>query len=200
MLKDIDEKLYNNRDKKWKSKTFANRTYVTRFGDVTISRRLYKNKKEYRFLLDEYLNWLQYQRVTPRLKEALVELSTECSFRKVSETMSKLTAGVLTQVFSRRCSHAGVLTKSTIHDLLTEISQKAIQNEKETYTACFKQGKLNKGGERKAEILYVESDGLHIHLQREKDKEGKRIEHYELKGGIIYDGWKRLPQTSERFA
>ena len=34
----------------------------------------------------------------------------------------------------------------------------------------------------------------------EKDKEGKRIEHYELNGGIIYDGWKRLPQTSERFA
>jgi len=83
--------------------------------------------------------------------------------------------------------------------LLTEVSQKAIENEKETYISCFKEGKLTKGGEKKAEILYVESDGLYIHLQREKDKEGKRLEHYELKGGIIYDGWKRLPQTSERF-
>jgi hypothetical protein len=104
MLKDIDEKLYRNRDKKWKSQTFSNRTYVTRFGDVTIPRRLYKHKKKYRFLLDECLNWLPYQRATPSLKEALVELSTECSFRKVSKTMSKLTAGVL--------------TKSTIHSLL----------------------------------------------------------------------------------
>ena len=186
MLKDIDEKLYQNRDKKWKAQTFSNRTYVTRFGDATISRRLYKSKKQYRFLLDEYLNWLPYQRATPSLKEALVELSTECSFRKVSKTMSKLTAGVL--------------TKSTIHSLLTEVSQKAIESEKETYTACFNEGKLTKGGEKKAEILYVESDGLYIHLQREKDKDGKRLEHYELKGGIIYDGWKRLPQTSERFA
>ena len=96
--------------------------------------------------LDEYLNWLPYQRATPSLKEALVELSTECSFRKVSETMSKLTAGVL--------------TKSTIHDLLTEVSQKAIESEKETYAACFNEGKLAKVGDKKAEILYVESDGL----------------------------------------
>ncbi len=100
----------------------------------------------------------------------MVELSTECSFGKVSETMSELTASVL--------------TKSTIHDLLTEVSP--IQNEKETYTVCFEQGKLGKGGERKAEMLYVESDGLYVHLQREKDKEGKRVEYYELKGGIIY--------------
>jgi hypothetical protein len=49
MLKDMDEKLYQNRDKKWKSQAFSNGTYVTRFGDVTISRRLYKNKKKYRF-------------------------------------------------------------------------------------------------------------------------------------------------------
>jgi len=53
MLKDIDEKLFQDRDRKWKSQTFSNRTYVTRFGDVTISRRLYKSKKKYRFLLDE---------------------------------------------------------------------------------------------------------------------------------------------------
>jgi hypothetical protein len=42
------------------------------------------------------------------------------------------------------------------HDLLTEVSQKAIESEKETYMACFKEGKLTKGGEKKAEILYAE--------------------------------------------
>jgi hypothetical protein len=84
--------------------------------------------------------------------------------------------------------------------LLTEVSQKAIENEKETYISCFKEGKLTKGGEKKAEILYVESDGLYIHLQREKDKEGNRQEHYELKNGIIYDGWQRLSQTEERYS
>jgi hypothetical protein len=120
------------------------------------------------------------------LKEALVELSTECSFRKVSGTMEKLLA----------C----VLTKSAIHILLTEVSQKAIESEKDTYTACFDQGKLTKGVEIKASILYSESDGLYVHLQREKYKEVNRQEHYELKSGIIYDGRTRLPQTEERFS
>jgi hypothetical protein len=186
MLQDIEEKIFQKRDKRWKVKGFRQRTCVTRFGDVTVSRRLYKSKEKNRFLLDEHLNWHSYQRATPSLKEALVELSTEFSFRKVSGTMEKLLAGVL--------------TKSTIHSLLTEVSQKAIEREKETYTACFEQGKLTKDGEIKSPILYIESDGLYVHLQREKDKEGKRQEHYELKSGIIYDGWKRLPQTEERFS
>jgi len=50
---------------------------------------------------------------------------------------------------------AGVLSKSTIHDLLTEVFQKAIQNEKETYTPCFCEGKLAKGGEKKAERFAI---------------------------------------------
>jgi len=146
----------------------------------------HKNKKKYRFLLDEYLNWLPYQKATPSLKSALAELSTQCSFRRVSGTMEKLLAGIL--------------TKSTIHSLLTDVSQRAIEDEKETYTACFEQGKLTKGGELKAPILHVESDGLYVHLQREKDERGNRQEHYELKSGIIYDGWQRLPQTEERYS
>jgi len=94
MLSDMEEKLYQNRDKKWKPQTFSQRTWVTRFGDVVVSRRLYKSKKKYRFLLDEYLNWQSYHRATPSLKSALVELSTQCSFRLVSGTMEKLLAGV----------------------------------------------------------------------------------------------------------
>ncbi len=139
MLKDIDGDIFQNRDKKWKVHSLSQRTCVTRFGDVTVSRRLYKSKKKYSFLLAAHLNWHSYQRATPSLKEALVELSTQCSFRMVSGTMEKLLAGV----------H----TKSTIHSLLTEVSQKAIESEKETYTACFSEGKLAKGGEKKAVIM-----------------------------------------------
>ena len=44
ILKDMEEKLFQKRDKKWKVQGFVQRTCVTRFGDVTISRRLYKKK------------------------------------------------------------------------------------------------------------------------------------------------------------
>jgi len=67
MLQDIEEKIFQKRDKRWKVKGFRQRTYVTRFGDVTVSRRLYKSKEKNRFLLDEHLSRLSYQSATPSL-------------------------------------------------------------------------------------------------------------------------------------
>jgi len=143
MLKGIEENLSQKRDKKWKIHSINQRTMVTRFGDVTISRRLYKNKKKYRFPLDEHLNWQSYQRATPSLKTALVELSTERPFRRVSGTMEKLLAGVL--------------TKSTIHNLLTEVSGKAIEGERSIHSSCFSQGKLPKGIDWRMRISYFQT-------------------------------------------
>jgi len=42
MLQDIEEKIFQKRDKRWKVKGFRQRTCVTRFGDVTVSRRAKK--------------------------------------------------------------------------------------------------------------------------------------------------------------
>ena len=59
-LQDIEARLYLNRPKGWKVEGFRQRTLVTRltrFGDITISRRLYQDTAgKYHFLLDEYLN------------------------------------------------------------------------------------------------------------------------------------------------
>ena len=42
-------------------------------------------------------------------------------------------------------------------------------------------------------MLYTESDGLWVHLQREAK------EHYELKSAIAYEGWERIPGGKERY-
>jgi len=39
MLQDIEEETFQKRNKRWKVKGFRQRTYVTRFGDVTISQK-----------------------------------------------------------------------------------------------------------------------------------------------------------------
>ncbi|HGE69964.1 TPA: ISLre2 family transposase, partial [Candidatus Poribacteria bacterium] len=47
---------------------FRERTLLTRFGEITIKRRLYKNNNgEYRFLLDDYMNWRPNQSTTPKM-------------------------------------------------------------------------------------------------------------------------------------
>jgi hypothetical protein len=180
LLTDIEEGLNQKRPKGWKIKGFYERTRVTRFGDVTVSRRLYKDDKDdSHFLLDEDLDWPPFRMATPSLTEALVELSTQCSFWRVSQTLEKLTAGVL--------------TKSTIHSLLQEVSRAFMEEEKGAWESCFGEGRLPPGGDRKVSTLFVEADGIQVHLQRENQ------ERYELKSAIAYEGWELLPQTDERY-
>ena len=63
-LKAIDERLFHERPKSWKVKRFCQRWLLTRFGKITVTRRL---KGEYLFLLDEYMNWRPRQEATPSL-------------------------------------------------------------------------------------------------------------------------------------
>ena len=174
-LKAIDERLYHERPEGWHVKRFCQRTLLTRFGKVTVIRRLYQDAKgEYRFLLDEYMNWRPRQEATPSLTAALVDSSTHLSFRKVAREAEKYSAGVL--------------SATTIHRILQRVTQAAITREKSEWEACFEKGVILPSGERKASVLYAEADGLWIHLQRESQK------HYELKSAIAYEGWERLSQ------
>jgi hypothetical protein len=185
LLECMEESLFQSRPKDWLVVGFRNRTLVTRFGDVTFNRRLYMDSEgEYHFLLDEYMDWKPNQAATVSLTEALVRLSTEVPFRKVSETMENLLAGVL--------------SKSAVHQMLGRISESAIESEKEEHQASFQEGKLPEPGEKKASVVYTEADGVWIHLQREKEGD-KKHKHYELKSAIAYDGWERLGQKEERY-
>lgn len=184
-LKAIDERLFHERPKSWKVKRFCQRRLLTRFGKITVTRRLYLDDKgEYRLLLDEYMNWRPNQAATPSLTEALVDSSTYLSFRKVSREAEKYSAGVL--------------SATTIHRILQKVTQDVITREKAEWEACFERGVLLPAGEKRTPALYVEADGLWIHLQREGREDGKQ-KHYELKSAIAYEGWERLSQKDERY-
>ena len=116
------------------------------------------------------------------MTQSLVYSCTKSSFREVSRTHS-----------------SSGLSKSTIHALLQRVAESAIQGEKQEHRAYFGEGNISPPGRDKTPILYTEVDGIHIPLQREKDKHGKRRKHYELKNCIAYEGWERLPQTQERY-
>ena len=161
----LEESLFQSRSEDMRVIGFRERTLVTRFGDVTVNRRLYMDRKgEYHFLLDEYMDWKPNQAATVSLTSALVRLSTEIPFQKASETMEELLAGVL--------------SRSTIHRLLQKVSETAMEGEKAEYQVSISEGKLPEPGEKKASVVYAEADGVWVHLQRK---------HYELKSVIAYD-------------
>jgi len=171
ILKTLDDKLFAEHPQDWKSECFRRRTRVTRFGSFKVRRRLYKDKEgNSHLLLDEYLNWPAYQKATPSFIEPLMELASQVPFRQVVETIKKLVAGVV--------------SRSTIHEILQEIAGNVTEAEKAQWEACFQKGALPEHGKLKVPILFVEADGIWVHNQQEGQK------HYELKNGIVYEGWE----------
>ncbi len=180
-LQQTEQKLFNEHDKTLHVKDIKQRTILTRFGEVNVRRRLYQDRDgKYHFLLDEHFNWRPNQLATPSLTSDLVDSAVKMSFRDACVEAEKYTAGVI--------------SASTVHCLLTRVTKDAIEEEKKQHKSWYEDGSIPPPGERKVPIkvpiLYMEADGLWVHLQREKQK------HYELKSAIAYEGWEHHPDDS----
>lgn len=169
VLEQIDERLLRERDRgTWEVVGFRARTVVSTLGEFTYRRRLYRNKKtgETKFFLDEALCWPGRARITPRLKELAVKLSSEVSFARAAEVISYLTPGV---------------SAMTVWQSAQEVGEVIRQDKREKRAAVFEDGKAP-GGEEVASELYIEADGVMICLQKAEEKRG------EIKHIVAYEG------------
>ena len=169
-LEALDEALYEQRPSGWTVVGFRERTVVTRFGEVCIRRRLYRDKTgRYRPLLDEYLGLKAQQAATPEMQAICSIMGSEMSFRTA--------AGLLARW------QAGLLSSSTCWRLLQRTGEAAASAEATVVQAVFERGEgVPKAGEREVERLYVEADGVHVRLQRQPQS------HLELRSAIAsYD-------------
>ena len=174
-LRALDDELLRCKPNGWTVLGFRERTMVTRFGDVVVSRRMYRDSDGGTvFALDECLGWRPRQLASPSLMERVVEMATEMPFRKVSDTVSALTAGEL--------------SSKTAHRLLQSVGEEALAEEHERWESQFERGEDVSEGRHRTDILYTEADGVWIHLQREKRR------HHEVKSAIAYRGWRRLAE------
>ena len=169
-LRALDDELLRCKPNGWTVLGFRERTMVTRFGDVVVRRRMYRDTEGRTvFALDEYLGWRPRQLASPSITECVVEMATEMPFRKVSDTVSALTAGEL--------------SSRTAHRLLQSVGEEALADERERWDGQFERGEDVSEGTQRMDILYTEADGVWIHLQREDRT------HHELKSAIAYRGW-----------
>jgi hypothetical protein len=180
-LQALEERIFQALPLSWHVIANKKRTLVTRFGEITLKRRLYRDDQgKTHFLLDEVLGLSAHQIATPSLQESLVELCGQVPFRSAGRTLEKLTAGVL--------------STPTVYRLVEKTAERALEEEEEDWQAVFERGAIPSGGKKKAPILFAEGDGTWIHLQQAEQG------HYEIKDGIAYEGWERLPGKEESYA
>ena len=147
LLKRLDDWLLEQSPSGWKVVGLRKRTIVCCFGAVTVSRRLYQDGEgDYHFLLDEYLEWEGNQAATPSVGEAAVSLAAVTSFREAASILEKVTLGVL--------------SSTTIHQLVQKTAAKAMAQEREDVESCYGRGEVPSGGDRVVPRLFLEADGL----------------------------------------
>ena len=180
-LERLEQALFEQRSAGWAVVGFRTRTLVTRFGEVSFRRRLYRDESgKYRFLLDEYLRLKAHQAATPEMQAICTSMSSEMSFRKAADMIAQCLAGVL--------------SPSSCWRLLQRTGKAAASAEAAAVEAVFERGEvLAQAGEREVERLYIEADGVYVRLQRQPQR------HLELRSAIAYEGWERLTTTREAY-
>lgn len=180
-LEKYDEFLMKNRDKEaYRNKGLRETTIKTVFGEVNYSRRVYETTrddglKEFVYLLDEQLHIPGVGLISQNLADQLVAGITEMSYRE--------TATKVTEMTGQRISAMGVWK------VIQTLGEKVCEEEANLVKA-HKAGNVQ--GDIITPVLFEETDGVYVNLQREKQ------DMAEIKVGIAYDGWKQTGK--DRFA
>jgi len=173
LCKQLDDVLMKNREEGLEVVGFRRRWIITKFGQFQIDRRYYRDRGgKRRYLLDEVMGLTKGCSLSSGVKDLSVLLASYMPFGK-SEAILKMLLPV------------GV-SHTTIHRQLGKIADQSLREEEKELARVYEQGKVPEAGTRLPRILFVESDGVHIALQRE----GKR--RAELKVGIAYEGWEKI--------
>ncbi|MGI6406413.1 MAG: ISLre2 family transposase [Syntrophaceticus sp.] len=179
-LNEIDTRLSKKKEPgKYKNLGIRSRPLLTTVGEIELKRRYYKDREtgEHHFLLDESLGLVPRRRISPRLERMMLEMGTETTFRKASNTLEYLVPGI---------SHA------TVWDEVQRAGARAKQEAEEKQGELFEDGVIPEG-KRSVNSLNIEADGVMIRQQRSttRHKEVKLIVGYESKEHVSQER-KRL--------
>ncbi len=169
----LDELLYQTKEAGLVSERRREVWYETCLGKVKVRRRQYRGRDgRYRYPLDEMLCSPQKRHVTLRVLEMSLELATQMVFRRSARVLEELTPVQI--------------SAQTILNYLKEVAAPHLEKTKAEVRSFLEAGELPPGEGRKVPRLMVESDGVMVSLQRERQRKA------EVKVGITYEGWRPL--------
>ena len=170
-LEAIDDQIREGEASGWKNLGREKRRVITAVGEVEIKRRVYRDGEgKRRKPLDEIVGLERYQRETNVVRMMGAWLATQNSYREAADELSYL---VRKQI-----------THSKIQRMVWSLGN-ALADMEETEIEQW-DGSEDQEEKIKAPILFGESDGVMISLQREKQRK------VEARVGIMYTGKKTV--------
>ena len=165
----------------WRNMGTEERSILSSVGWIHYQRRIYEDEKGVRRKpLDEALGVERYGRDSQRVREMGAYLACEGTYRRAASQMSWL--------MKSEVSH------SSIQRMVWQVGNRIADGEEAERRSVFEAGEAIATGKVKAEVLYGESDGVWLHLQREQRRS------VEVRVATLYTGKKALGKKRYRLA
>ena len=180
-LKGLDDEIRKEVPAGWRNVGTEERSIMSSIGRIRYQRRIYKDEKGVRKKpLDEVLGVERYGRESQRVQQMGAYLACEGTYRRAADQMSWL--------MKTKVSH------SSIQKMVWEVGSRIADSEEAENRRVFEGGEALEKGTVKAEVLYAESDGVWLHLQRENRRS------VEVRVATMYSGKKPLGKKRYRLA
>jgi hypothetical protein len=181
VLKGLDDEIRKEVPAGWRNVGTERRSLLSSVGRVRYRRRIYKDEKGVRRKpVDEVLGVGRYERESQRVQQMGAYLACEGTYRRAASQMSWL--------MKTKISH------SSIQKMVWQVGNRIADGEEAERRRVFEAGEAIPKGKVKAEVLYGESDGVWLHLQREKRRS------VEVRVATLYSGKKPLGKKRYRLA
>ncbi len=169
----LDEYIRDHEAKGLKVLGTESRDFTTIAGKLSYTRRIYRSKEGKRIKpVDELLGLERYARRDKHLQEMNCALAGRSNYRE--------SAAISTMITQKYISPASISRD------VKRVGLRLAESDKSFYT--------EEKGTVRANVLYGESDGIFVRLQ--KDKEGKKAA--EIRAAITYSGKKWLSGTRKK--
>lgn len=151
----LDDQIAQNKPAEWRNVGTENRWMISSLGEMKYKRRVYKDKNDKRLKpVDDLLGIQRYGRMSNRVQEMGASLVSSATYRLAADQLSYL---IRTPI-----SH------SSIQRMTWSVGNRIADGEEAERKRIFDSGGQDKAGKIAAPVLYAESDGVWLHLQREK--------------------------------
>jgi len=179
-VKEIDNRISKQVPKGWRNVGTEERWLVSSLGAMRYKRRVYLDeKKQRRRPMDEMLGIKSYDRTSGRVQEMGASLACMGTYR--------LAANQLSWLIKTPISH------SAVQRMAWHTGNRIADGEEAERRRVFEHGETIEAGRIKAPVLYGESDGVWVHLQREKRRSA------EVRVATISTGRKQIGKDRYRF-
>jgi len=178
-IKALDDRIAEKLPRGWQNVGTEERWIVSSIGALRYRRRVYLDEnKQRRKPLDEILRVERYGRVSERVQEMGSSLACMGTYR--------LAASQLSWLIKTPISH------SAVQRMVWTTGNRIADGEEAESRRVFESGGQVESGKVKAPVLYGESDGVWVHLQREKHKSA------EVRVAILSTGRKQIGKDRYR--